>query len=53
MRKAAAPMTGGMNCPPVEAAASTAPATWGWNPTRFMSGMVMEPVTMTWPRRYR
>ena len=36
-----------MNCPPVDAAASTAPATWGWNPTRFMSGIVMEPVTMT------
>ena len=30
MRKAAAPITGGMNCPPVEAAASTAAAVWAW-----------------------
>ena len=30
MMKAAAPMTGGMICPPVEATDSTAPAKWFW-----------------------
>ena len=44
MMNAAAPMTGGMICPPVDAAASTAPANSGRYPVFFMSGMVMEPV---------
>jgi len=37
-------MIGGINCPPVEAAASTPPANFGWNPARFISGMVITPV---------
>ena len=37
-------MTGGMNMPPMEAAGSMAPATWGLKPARFMSGMVKVPV---------
>ncbi len=45
--KAAAPMTGGMICPPLEAQASTAPAKWGRYPTLFMRGMVKEPVVTT------
>ena len=47
MTKATAPITGGMICPPVEATASTAAAKAGRNPVRFMSGIVMGPVTMT------
>ena len=47
MMKAAAPMTGGMICPPVEATASTAPAKWGWYPTLFIRGMVNIPVVQT------
>ena len=42
--KAAAPMTGGMIWPPVEATASTAPAKAGLYPTFFISGMVKMPV---------
>ena len=44
MMKAAAPMMGGVICPPHEAEASTAPANRGEKPTFFMSGMVMTPV---------
>ncbi len=44
MMKAAAPMIGGMSCPPVEAQASTAPAKGAEYPTRFMRGMVKIPV---------
>ncbi len=42
--KAAAPMTGGMIWPPVDAAASTAPAKYGLYPTFFIRGMVKAPV---------
>ena len=42
--KAAAPITGGMICPPVEAAASTAPAKYGLYPVFFIRGMVNAPV---------
>src|SRR3546814_12037553 len=45
--KTPAPITGGMNCPPVEAIASMAPASCGRKPVRFMSGMVKEPVVTT------
>jgi hypothetical protein len=38
-------MTGGMSCPPFEAQASTAPASFGDMPDRFMSGMVTTPIT--------
>ena len=44
---AADPMTGGMAAPPVEAATSTAPAKRGEYPSRFMIGMVMDPVVAT------
>ena len=44
MMKAAAPMIGGVICPPVELAASTAPAKCGLKPTRFIAGMVSAPV---------
>ena len=47
MTKAAAPMIGGMICPPVEALASTAAANGGRKPVFFMSGMVIGPSTMT------
>ena len=40
-------MIGGMICPPVEATASTAPANSGRKPVRFISGMLICPVTMT------
>ena len=45
--KAAAPMIGGMICPPVEATASTAAAASGLNPVRFIIGMVSQPSTIT------
>ena len=45
--KAAAPITGGMICPPVEATASTAAANGGRNPERFISGIVIGPSTIT------
>ena len=47
IRKATAPITGGMICPPVEAVASTAPANFGWNPVRLIIGMVKTPVVTT------
>ena len=37
-------MIGGINCPPVEAAASTPPAKRPRKPLDFMSGMVITPV---------
>ena len=47
MMNAAAPMMGGMICPPVDATASTAPAYSGLYPTFFMRGMVNVPVETT------
>ena len=44
MRNAAAPMTGGVSCPLVDDATSTAPAFSAGNPTRFISGIVKVPV---------
>src|SRR5947199_9126681 len=44
---AAAPMTGGMICPPVDATASTAAANGGRKPVRFISGIVIGPSTIT------
>ena len=44
---APAPMTGGMICPPVLAAASIAAAKCGRNPARFISGIVKVPVVTT------
>jgi hypothetical protein len=49
MRKAAAPMMGGMIWPPVEDAASTAPANSGLKPVFFIMGMVTEPVVTVLP----
>jgi len=37
-------MTGGMNMPPIEAAGSIAPATWGRKPAFFIIGIVKAPV---------
>ena len=45
--KAAAPITGGMIWPPVEATASTAAANGGRKPVRFIRGMVIGPSTIT------
>ena len=45
--KAAAPITGGKICPPVDATASTAPAYSLRYPTFFMSGIVNVPVVTT------
>ena len=47
IRKAAAPITGGMICPLTELATSTAPAFSALKPTRFISGMVKVPVVTT------
>ena len=47
MTKAAAPMIGGMICPPVEATASMAAAASGLKPVFFIIGMVSQPSTMT------
>ncbi len=44
MMKAPAPMMGGINWPPVDAAASTPPAMAGLYPILFIKGMVKEPV---------
>ena len=44
IKKAAAPMTGGVNCPLVEDATSTAPAFSRENPIRFINGIVNVPV---------
>src|SRR5699024_1925424 len=41
---AAAPITGGRNCPLDDAATSTPPATCGGNPTFFIKGIVNVPV---------
>ena len=40
-------MIGGVNMPPVEATASTAPASSGENPFFFIMGMVICPVVAT------
>ena len=47
MRKAAAPITGGISCPPVEPTASIAAAICAGKPERFMSGMVTTPTADT------
>ena len=47
IRKAAAPITGGVSCPLVEEATSTAPALVAGKPTFFISGMVKTPVVAT------
>ncbi len=49
MRNAAAPMMGGMIWPPVEAAASTAPANSGRKPVFFIIGIVTDPVVTVFP----
>ena len=49
MMKAPAPMTGGMICPPLLAAASAAPAMCGLSPIRFIKGIVNVPVVTTLP----
>ena len=49
MIKAAAPMTGGINCPPVEATDSIAPAILAGKPVLFISGIVNDPVVTTFP----
>ena len=45
--KAPAPITGGINWPPVLAAASIAPAKNGRKPARFIRGIVNVPVVTT------
>ena len=45
--KAPAPITGGISCPPVLAAASIAAAKWARNPERFIMGIVRLPVVTT------
>ena len=40
-------MIGGINCPPVDAQASTAPANLGGYPSLFMRGIVKDPVVTT------
>src|SRR5215212_9063728 len=47
MRKAAAPITGGINCPFTPAAHSIAPDVVGVYPTRFITGIVKVPVVTT------
>ncbi len=47
MMKAAAPMIGGVICPPDDAQASTAAANRARYPRFFISGMVKEPVVTT------
>jgi len=47
IKKAAAPITGGVNCPLVDAATSIAPAFSPEKPTRFISGIVKIPVVAT------
>ena len=49
IRNAAAPMIGGMICPPVDEAASTAPAKSPGKPVSFIMGMVTEPVVTVLP----
>ena len=45
--KAAAPITGGISCPPLEAAVSTAPENSESNPLFFINGIVNDPVPTT------
>ena len=40
-------MIGGMSCPPVDAAASIAPAVSFWYPPSFIIGIVIAPVDAT------
>ena len=47
VKNAAAPITGGVSCPLVDDATSTAPARSAENPVRFISGMVNVPVVTT------
>ncbi len=47
IRKATAPITGGSSAPPIEDAASIAPALSADMPMRFMIGMVTGPVVAT------
>ena len=47
MMKAAAPITGGINCPPVEPTDSIAAARVGEKPERAISGMVTMPTATT------
>ena len=47
MMKAAAPITGGINCPPVEPTASIAAARTREKPDRAISGMVTMPTATT------
>jgi hypothetical protein len=47
MRNAVAPITGGVIAPWEAALASTAAATCGVNPVRFMAGIVIVPVLST------
>ena len=49
IKNAAAPIIGGMICPPVDAAASTAPANSDLYPVRFIIGIVTEPVVTVLP----
>ena len=49
IRKAAAPIIGGIICPPVEEAASTAPANSGLYPVSFIIGIVTLPVVTVLP----
>ena len=49
IRNAAAPIIGGMICPPVEEAASTAPTNSFLYPVFFIIGMVTEPVVTVLP----
>jgi hypothetical protein len=50
-RTDAAPITGGMICPPVEATASIAAAASGLKPVRFIIGIVSQPSTITFADR--
>ena len=47
IKNAAAPITGGNNCPPVEATASIAAALCAGYPLRLIMGMVTTPVDIT------
>jgi len=53
IRKAAAPMTGGMICPQVDAAALTAPANSGLYPNHFIMGMVKLPEKMIFKEKLK
>ena len=47
MMKATAPMIGGVICPPLDAAASTAPAKCDFKPLFLIKGIVITPVPTT------